>query len=584
MLDLVKAEHMLERLPVRDRFTRRLVPFRLNHNQRVIMRKLQEAQRKRQLLRAIVLKARRVGVSALTDALAVLHCMSGDGKKAQIVAHEFKSSAGLIEVPMNVVTKSLPGQKSLIHMLGLPKPNKHELVFPYEYGESTLEIATAGNIAGGRGLGFSFLHLSECAYYSGLESFASLLPTVPRDLSTMILLESTANGREWEGKTFYEYWKDAEQGKSEYLPIFIPWMDDPTCIADPALATDAPIDDEEKMLMKEFKVTKAQLAWRRMTLNTDCRGYVALFRQEYPHTPESAFISSGDPVFDAEEITYARNQVRKPLCTGRLERAAGSGRDAIVFHEQSSLLLVWELPQPNTKYYIGADAARGEDTGDFAAYVGWNGNTGEMAFRFTDRINPEALADHLDKIGRYYNNAMVNVELTGNLGLWTQKLLRDHYMYPNLYRWKGQRDDKLGSGSPKGMGGYNSAGWETGMRSRELAMTAFRSGIRARLVKPRDEALVSQMDMATRKDAMRWEVEYEHDDLIMAAIIGWIAREQWHPAIMSNERSRLGNPVGEDSTFAYDDDVTTALRRHFAGIQRYNRLRGKAGENRMEGV
>lgn len=583
MLDLIKAEMTLEKLPVRDRFTRRLVPFRLNHNQRVIMSRLQEAQRKRQLLRAIVLKARRVGVSALTDGLAVLHCMSGDGKKAQIVAHEFKSSAGLVEVPMNLVTKALPHQKSLLNMLGLPKPNKHELVFPYEFGESTLEIATAGNIAGGRGLGFSFLHLSECAYYSGLESFASLLPTVPRDLSTVIVLESTANGREWEGRTFYEYWKDAEQGKSEYIPIFIPWMDDPTCIADPSLAADAPIDDEEKMLIKEFKVTKAQLAWRRMTLNTDCRGYVALFHQEYPHTPESAFISSGDPVFDADELTYARSQVRKPLATGTFERVEGGSRDAITFHEQNSLLKLWEFPQPNAKYYIGADAARGEDTGDFAAYVGWNGNTGEMAFRFTDRINPEVLADHLDKVGRYFNHAMVNVELTGNLGLWTQKLLRDHYVYPNLYRWKGQRDDKLGGGA-KGGGSFNSAGWETGMRSRELAMTAYRSGIRAHFVHPRDEALVSQMDMATRKDAMRWEVEYEHDDLIMAATIGWIAREQWHPILTANERSGWGNPLTEEQTFAYEDDVTTALRRHFRSIQAYNRTRGKAGAARMEGI
>lgn len=580
-MNLERAQYMLERLPVRDRFTRRLVPFRLNHNQRVIMRRLIEAQRQRKLLRAIVLKARRVGVSALTDALAVLHCLSSDGKKAQIVAHQFKSSEGLIEVPLNIVTKSIAKRKSLSQLLGLPKPTKNMITFPYAYGESVLEIATAGNIAGGRGLGFSFLHLSEAAYYGGMDSFVSLLPTVPRDLSTAVVIESTANGREWEGKAFYEYWKDAEQGKSEYMAIFLPWMDDPSCVADSSLAADAPIDDEEKMLIKDFKCTKAQLAWRRMTLNTECRGYIALFHQEYPHIPEAAFVSSGDPVFDENEIRYARSKIRKPLCTGVVERVEGGSRDAVTFHEQKSLLKLWELSRPGHKYYIGADAARGEDTGDFAAYVVWNGSTGRMAASFCDRINPEVLADHLDRIGRYYNHAMVNVELTGNLGLWTQKLLRDHYNYPNIYRWKGQRDDKLGGGSKSGSS-FNSGGWETGFRSRELAMTAFRAAIRTHFVEPHDEALVSQMDMATRKDSMRWDIEYEHDDILMAAIIGWIAREQWHPIQGIGARVGPGYDDREPVPVSWDDDVATTLRRHFDRIQAYNRTRGNPDP--LEGV
>lgn len=560
-------------MPIRDRFARTLVPFHLNHNQKIVLRKLQELQRKKKLLRLIVLKARRVGISSLTDALMVTHCLASDGKKAMIVSHEYKSSAGLIEVPMNLVTKAVTGQPTLQSVLGIPAPNKHEIRFPFPHGESTLEIATAGNLSGGRGLSLSFLHLSEAARYGGIESFGALLPTVPRDPETCIVIESTANGRAFDGELFYDYWCDAVERQSEFVPVFIPWMDDPTCVADPHLADDAPVDDEERMLIKEFKCSKSQLAWRRVTLNTECKGYLPLFHQEYPHTADSAFISTGDPAFDQGEVAYAESTVTPPEYCGALHRGAS---DTPEFEAtESGLLKLWRKPLPNHHYYVGADAARGTDEGDFAAIIVWDGDTGEQCASYAERINPEVLADMCDMLGRYYNKAMVNIELTGNLGLWAQSVLRDRHKYSNLYRWRG-RDDRI-----RDVKARSSIGWETTMRTRVLAMDAYRCALREKRLTVYDEALLQQMERATRKDGMRWDVERGHDDLLMAALVGWIAREQWAPP-----RSLGGyRPDGGDDeiqNLTWRDDVQTSLIKHFRRVQSYMARKGRTDP--LEGV
>jgi hypothetical protein len=923
-MDFSRAAHFLTKVPIRDRSSRTLIPFHLNPGQQILHRIVCSAQDKHKLLRFIVLKARRVGISSYTDGMAVPYCLSADGKKALIVAHKFKSSAGLIEVPMNIVTKCIPGQLPIARILGLPAPTKHQIMFPHGTGESTLEIATAGNVAGGRGLSFNYLHLSECAFYPAEESFSALLPTVPRDHSTCIVLESTANGRTDIGEPFYDYWCAAEEGQNEFIPVFIPWFRDPLCTASPDLAADAPRDDEEKWMMKDFKLTKAQIAWWRMTLETECRAYIGLMHQEYPtclvagtrvstdagiipieearagmvsesgtvvaagctgtkrcvtihtdngrvlhgtwdhpletvdgrfvqlesslqekiklrpprfaaaqhevswledggvvshiaitpdyarllgyfmgdgcyhggtfsiccdakdedviedvrnleikyfgscqvrasgtkkggrevrvgstyfahvmrklgiwndaekphrkvcvpecifrspkevvreflralfesdgfnghryarvslfaknlqflrdvqlllfgfgipsrirsrwtvngqgfgymantldlrsrevflfkeaigfigkrknsiftyapkanalplemfdtvvameplaslpvydmtietkhtfsanglvshNTPEQAFVASGDPVFDEAEIKHVRSQVKPPLCYGEFTRG-DSGRDDIRFREKSeSDILIWELPEHRHGYYIGADAARGTEEGDFASFCVFDGSTGHLVARMAARINPEILADLLDKVGRYYNHAMVNVELTGNLGIWSQKLLRDTYYYPNLYRWKGQRDDKLNKSAS------TSIGWETGVRSREMAMTAFRAAVRERRMTIFDEGLVSQMDRATRKDGWRWEVERGHDDILMAATLGWIAREQWPPSKQLTGRVIDISDEANSPSVGWRDDVETTLIRHFAKIQRYDKRRGEL--TRLEGV
>jgi hypothetical protein len=193
---------------------------------------------------------------------------------------------------------------------------------------------------------------------------------------------------------------------------------------------------------------------------------------------------------------------------------------------------IWEHPQPDCYYYIGADSARGTEHGDFAADCVWNGTTGEQAATLAERMPPDLHAEVLNAAGWYYATknvpASLNIELTGNLGLETMRRLRDDYHYPNILGWRG-RDDK-----PAKRRRHQTAtlGWETQWRSRERMFIAFRTAVRAGECTIHDRVLYVQMEAAQRTQQMYrsgFEVSEGHDDVLIAALLAWIGITDFPP-------------------------------------------------------
>ena len=534
-MNLTRAIELLSRLPIKNRETGLIHNFSPNPNQRIFYTKLGEQYDHDEIVRAIVLKARRVGISSASDGLLVPHCLSRPQAHARIVAHKADTAEGLFRVP-----------RDLAH--GLPFPvgeiMTRKIIFKHPKGHSLLDIATAGSSSGGRGLTLSALHLSEAAQFPGDDSFLSLLPAVQRGPGSMIFIESTAYGRTGIGEAFYEFWTNSVRGKTGYIPIFLSWLDDPACVRASEEAADAPANDIERALMgRPFRATRAQIAWYRFILESECQGLQPKFNQEYPWCPEVAFVASGDPAFTEQEIAYVRESVCAPKMLGHLEMV--DGRPRIVRSRRGSLL-VWAEPEPGHKYYIGADAATGIEDGDFACYAVLDGSTGEMVARFAERIHPEALAKELWMAGTLYSNAMVNIELTGHLGRVIQRILRDDYRYWNLYGWKG-KDDRL-----PGPHQARSGGWETNTNTRRLLFDTFRTALRAGMrnedggITLYDEALLEQMDLATLTEGMNWEVEREHDDILFASMLAVITCVQYPPPRIGG-RSRRPDIEGDPS-------------------------------------
>lgn len=556
MFDLTRAEQFLSQLPIRDKLSQRLIPFVFNPSQRKVHTALRKQHESNRPMRAVVLKARRQGISTYTDALLAAHSAGKSGVNSLIVTHDFKSSKELFKTPKTLVTEALTGQKSLKSILPLPAMTQHKITFPHKEGDSYLSIATAGNVEGGRGMSLTDLHCSECAFYPGEGTFAALLPTVPRSADTIVLLETTANGRTGIGEIFWSFWNASVRGDTEFTPIFLSWLIDPTCVDYDHPALDAPKDDDERMLMIEgvnidgklVKATLPQIAWRRMTIDSPaCRGYVEIFDQEFPVTPDVAFISTGEPAFTREEMSIARNSIQ-PYKRVEIAGEVGGGTSHIYCKPNDvSPVFVWEPPIKDHRYYFGVDAARGKDEGDFAAIVGLDGETGNQVLRYAQRVDPEYLARLCHYIGHYYNRGMLCIELTGNLGLWCQMRLRDFFHYPNLYKWRGTRDDKVSPGATSGKRG-GTYGWETTYRSRERLLITFRESILHRMCTVRDEEVVRQMDVATRKDSWeRWEIAFGHDDVLMAYMLANIARSEWHPRRLEGASSSLSTDADYDS-------------------------------------
>jgi hypothetical protein len=83
----------------------------------------------------------------------------------------------------------------------------------------------------------------------------------------------------------------ASKGRSEYMPIFVPWFWQQEYKRSAPNGLD--LSPEELEYQEAFGgLSLEQMAWRRNKIDTDFRGDVSLFDQEYPASAELAFASS----------------------------------------------------------------------------------------------------------------------------------------------------------------------------------------------------------------------------------------------------------------------------------------------------
>ena len=487
-----------------------------------------------------------------------------------------------------------------------PKPTKAILTWPHTDGPKSIYTHhTAATVEGGRGLTSSFLHMTEAAFYPYEGVFTSLMNTMSSDPNNICLIETTANGMEGPGEAYYQYWEGAMSEENEFLPIFLPWWDDPAYTLPEEFASDAPRDEYERFLMKDIKhwrtgkrikISKGQIAWFRDTLATKCEGILERWRAEYPGTPEEAFVATGNPAFTIEEMQFAENAVVKhPPWQGRCVLTADRKHGEIQRGTDGPLIL-YETTQKGHHYFIGVDSARGQEEtktqGDYAAMVCWNAETGHLAARYMERVSPDVLSDYAAALGYYFNAAMLNVELTGNLGWMTMRELRDRLYYPSQYLWRG-RDDKADR-SKQGQ----AYGFETSDRYRKMMFGLFRTALYRKEVVPKDRVFVDQMKKAKMEMGWRWNVAVGHDDVLMAGFLGWIAKEQNHPTacqprvsknvMMTKEElenagfepARQMPEWPKDPTITVNGAVMMTGNDHLAKLTKYAKLKQK--ERRLE--
>lgn len=588
-MDLDRATILLSRLPIIDRESGALYSFDLRINQYIAKEKMKAHQAKiGGKVRAVFVKARRVGVSSLAEGFGTCHLAELPNARAKIVSCLADSSKELFDVPTNLI-KNWP--------FPLPEPLSTKIVYPHKDGDSIMTIMTAQTAIAGRGGRCTFLHLSEAAFFPvGGGAFTSLFNSVPDDPSTTIIVESTAYGKVGIGQEFYEFWEAAVRGDNEFCPIFLTWLDDPICRRDPGELLFRDCNEDEKDIIpfaacsdrceRCLKCIKALacIAWRRWAIPNLCQGKVDKFRQEYPITAEEAFYASVSQAFEREELRYARECITtapEPLVGRLTQELDGYGQPvknkATFVPDPRSPLTIWALPNPTYHYYLGADCARGvantddariREGKDYAALSVYCGQTGEQVLRYAAKIGPEPLASLMFVIGCFYNMAMIAIELTGNLGLWAQKILRDNYNYKNFYKWRG-RDDRVAGGFQVS----KSIGFEMNMRTRSLVLEAFRGSLSSKRITPRCPILLQQMEAAEML-AGKWEVpERIHDDVMVSNMVANIAMAQWYKGLhirpskllLGEETSLEKNEMDEakQAVSTAKGDVEEAISSHF---------------------
>lgn len=286
----------------------KILPFTLNKAQRYINAQIEDQIARVGYARKLVLKGRQQGASTLITGRFYYKSTGSFGTNVGILTHEAKAT------------------DNLFSMVRRYHDNCPRAVRPHTAADSAKElwfdkldsrykIATAGAKGTGRSSMMRLFHGSEVAFWpNAITHMAGIGQAVPLLPGTEIILESTANGI---GNLFHSKWisatRDDSANDDNYEPIFVPWFwqDEYRLPVPKGFVLDA----EEAEYMEVFELDLNQMAWRRNKIRGDFNDDVALFNQEYPATPEMAFLA-GSAKSLISPLVVAEAMREKPVPTG----------------------------------------------------------------------------------------------------------------------------------------------------------------------------------------------------------------------------------------------------------------------------
>lgn len=501
------------------------VPFFFNAVQKAFIDELEREGTDRPFF---ILKGRQQGFTTLITAIQLSYAIVRNNFEGFTIANSAENTETIFTQKARVVFDRLPE---------VMKPhakysNKREFLF--DNLNSYWGISTATEDIG-RSHSFSFVHFSEVAFYSCSlgDLQAAINPTlVP---GALIIYETTANGFNeakalWDGGScvnlFFEWWRTPEY-RSDKLELLN--TDDAWLAARLEWLARQGLDDRQR-------------AWYAETYNS----YIDhdKIKQEYPCTPEEAFIFSGEGVFDAELLAGAMNRaqahpkltrrgyftyrsVETPLRDDEGNKVGSTWeltdiqwvddkRGMIKIHEEPRLLKEGNYTTGKCPYVIGADTA-GSGNDYFAAKVIDNMTKKTVATLHKRRIDDDLFAEQLICLGRLYHDALISVE--ANFSKYPILILTRKYAYDNLYYR--ERYDKT----------YDERTKEPGFMTTAATKPAALNNLVATFrefpdIEP-DEETLHEMSVFVRKENGRMEaVDGEHDDLVMALSIAHMSAGQ----------------------------------------------------------
>ena len=496
-----------------------VVPFRLNDAQRKLYAVAKRQQDAGKPVRLIILKARQLGFSTLTEGLIFHACATRRNVNALIVAHREDATANLFRMS-KLFYDELPAPVKPM----LRASNAQELVFENPSKLRSEREARPGlrsrircATAGGRGIGRSdtlqCVHLSEYAFWPDgadgkASTLAGILQAVPSLPGTMVVIESTANGFE----DFKERWDAAVAGENDFEPVFFAWFENPDYSMPVVPGTEW--TPEERDLKAAYQLTDGQLQWRRWCIANNCGGSLDMFRQEYPASPGEAFLHSGTGVFDNEQIVLRLERLPSPA--GRGEFADGEWTES-----ETGAITLYELPEEGVPYVLGGDTA-GEGSDYFTSIVIDN-VSGRIVAKLRQKYSEPEYVRQICALGRFYNDALVAIET--NFSTYPVMKLQE-MEYPNQY--SREREDTYTRQMRK------SYGFRTDRQSRPRAIANLVEVFSSHPEWFTDRELLEEMlTFCYNEDHRPEALAGKHDDLVMGAAITYAVRHQQRMTVLT---------------------------------------------------
>jgi hypothetical protein len=356
----------------------------------------------------LVLKARQIGITWLGVGYGLWKLLTMPGTRMLVISinedEAIKVVNRLFDM-FNSLPEHLRFEGEILKPTRGARPSSLiEFVFPD--GRISSVVGLPSTRRAGHGETATLVLLDEFARHEfARESWKATFPTA--DNGGQILIVSTANGvsnpQTEEGNFFHHLWVNAETYGIETQ--FLGWELHP--------------DRDED--------------W----YSTHARALPAHDRAEqFPRTPRDAFIHTGECWFDVEALGEYEERPLEPVLRVRF-RPDPLGMTAKISREEKGWIRVYERPDPERSYAVGADVATGRGLDYSSAFV-IDLTQMKLVAEFHAKCDADEYAEQLHFLGKWYGDARIAIEMGGGYGEPVIISLRDGRKgrphYPRLYR------------------------------------------------------------------------------------------------------------------------------------------------------
>lgn len=345
-----------------------------------------------------------------------------------------------------------------------------------ENGSKVFATSTTGSAA--RGQSFSLVFLDEFAFVQhGIadEFFKSVYPTISSGQETKMIIVSTPKGM----NHFYKMWVEAEEGRSNFIPLAVNWWETPG-------------RDEH---------------WK---------------EQQIANTSEESFEQEFACNFLGTSNTLIHTNALRNLAFVRP-----------IFQKQG--FDQYEDIKPGHEYVISVDTARGVG-GDFSAFLVID--VSDIPYRVVAKyrnkdISPLIYPELIYNVANNFNQAFVLVEIN-DIGEQVANVLYRDLEYENLFTTAamGRAGQRVGV-----WGGKNSQlGVRTTKQVKRIGCSTLKDLIEDQKIIIEDYDTIEELSNFISKRESYEAEEGHHDDLVMCLVLfGWLIRQEYFKDLTNSD-------------------------------------------------
>lgn len=580
---------------IEDKETGRMVPFKLNTPQIIVLNVCEELRRAGEPINLIICKARQWGGSTFCIFYQMwigLYCA---------IKHSFAVCAQTKSVAGNITKMLMRAMETYdAWSLGLAEQEKLEIVRDMNSGEycikdskgnqvsrSTIRIGSVEKPDALRGYSGEGAHFSETGVWKDTpekrpaDLIRSIAGGILMQANAMQVIESTPKGA---GNFFHREYMRAKNGKSAYKAVFISWMQIPH--------DTKPIKDKKEFVIwllthKEQETTNGEwldtgryywglweqgatlegINWYRHQRKTvDDHADMA---SEAPCNDVEAFKFSGTTVFNEQDIVKLKENCKKPKYRGDLIANGVKGVESFqnirFIDNEYGQLKIWAKPDLSTKvlhrYLVAVDVGGRSKKADWSVIRVFDrmpmmfGGKPILVAEQRYHTDHDLLAFDAARIARWYGDALLVIEsntletrdqerdVDGNMTEYILDTIAD--LYDNLYARKASAE-QIREGVPTRWG------FHTNTSTKPMIIHNLVSCIRDQMWIEQDEYCCTELALYQKNEKGQYGAppgEGMHDDVVMCTAIAlWVCFCDMEMPVIPKKETKIKKSFDSHST------------------------------------